>query len=78
MKDTNFAKYLEAEVVALKHSYEDNGGETLEKLMLAHQGELELEEDEETELLEALSGNLEFTMQLATKLSQTRPLGLGN
>jgi hypothetical protein len=75
MKDTNFAKYLEAIVVALKHSYEDNVGETLEKLMLAHQGELELEEDEETELLEALSENLEFTMQLATKLSQT--IGVG-
>jgi hypothetical protein len=75
LKETNFAKYLEAVVVALKHSYEDNVGSILEKLILSQSGEVELEDEEESELIEAVPDNLELTLQIATKLSQT--IGVG-
>lgn len=74
MKDSNFGKYLEAIIVALKHAYEDNIGGVLEKLISSHQEEIELEENE-SDLVETLAENLEYTMQIATKLSQT--LGVG-
>lgn len=77
LKETNFSKYLEAIIIALKKSYEQNVIEILEKLsQVSHQEENELNiEDSESDLLNELNENLNNTIYFATKLSQS--LGIG-